>query len=78
MLDDSFLIAFNPTAEQRTFTIPGEVYGDGWQVALDTHDDAAGSVTFFDDAAPLLPGVEFNVADHSIAVLRRPRSPAAR
>ena len=73
VFDDSFLIAFNPTGEQRTFTIPGEVYGEGWQVVLDTHDDAAGSVTFFDDAAPLLPGVEFSVADRSIAVLRRPR-----
>ncbi len=49
------------------------MYGEGWQVVLDTHDDAAGSVTFFDDAAPLLPGVEFSVADRSIAVLRRPR-----
>ncbi len=73
VLDDSFLIAFNPTGEERAFTIPGEVYGEGWQVALDTHDDAAGSVNFFDDAAPLLPGVEFSVADRSVVVLRRPR-----
>jgi isoamylase len=73
VLDDSFLIAFNPTGDERPFTIPGEVYGEGWQVALDTHDDTAGSVSFFDDAAPLLPGVEFSVADHSVIVLRRPR-----
>ncbi len=49
------------------------MYGDGWVVVLDTHDDAAGSVSFFDDAAPLLPGVEFQVADRSVVVLRRPR-----
>jgi glycogen operon protein len=73
VVDDSFLIAFNPTGDERKFTIPGDVYGEGWQVALDTHDDAAGSVTFFDDATPFLPGVEFTVADHSVVVLRQPR-----
>ena len=54
------------------FTIPDEVYGEGWVVVLDTHDDAAGSVSFFDDAAPLLPGLEFEVADRSVVVLRKP------
>jgi glycogen operon protein len=74
VFDDSFLIAFNGHHEPLTFVLPDEVYGEGWLVALDTHDDQAGSVSIFDDATTLLPGVEFRVADRSIVVLRRPRS----
>ena len=73
VVDDSFLIAFNATDKAIPFTIPDEVYGEGWVVALDTHDDEAGSVSFFDDATPLLPGLEFQVADRSVVVLRKPR-----
>jgi isoamylase len=73
VVDDSFLVAFNAHDTTVTFTIPDEVYGEGWIVALDTHDDEAGSVSFFDDATPLVPGLEFNVPDRSIVVLRRPR-----
>jgi isoamylase len=74
MIDDSFLVAFNASDQEITFTIPDEVYGEGWLVALDTFDVEAGSVSFFDDVPPLMPGVEFKVADRSIVVLRRPRS----
>jgi glycogen operon protein len=74
VVGDSFLVAFNGHYEPLTFTLPDEVYGEGWLVALDTHDDQAGSVSIFDDATTLLPGVEFRVADRSIVVLRRPRS----
>jgi hypothetical protein len=42
-------------------------------VSLDTHDDTAGSVSYFDDAVPLVPGLEFRVEDRSVVVLRRPR-----
>ena len=73
VVDDSFVLAFNPSDKTMTFTIPDEVYGEGWVVSLDTHDDAAGSVSFFDDAPTLVPGLEFQVADRSIIVLRRPR-----
>ena len=66
--------ASTPATKAITFTIPDEVYGEGWVVVLDTHDDTAGSVSFFDDAAPLLPGLEFEVADRSVVVLRKPRS----
>jgi glycogen operon protein len=72
--DDSFHIAFNASDQTQAFTIPDEVYGDGWVVALDTSDDTAGSVSFFDDAVPLLPGIEFQVADRSSVVLRKPRA----
>ncbi len=74
VVGDSFLIAFNGHHEPLTFTLPDEIYGEGWIVALDTHDDQAGSVSLFDDAPTLLPGVEFRVADRSVVVLRRPRN----
>ena len=56
VFDDSFVIAFNASEKNLKFTIPDEVYGEGWVVVLDTHDDEAGSVSFFDDAVPFLPG----------------------
>ncbi len=74
VVDDSFLVAFNGHHDGMTFTIPDEVYGEGWLVALDTHDDAAGSVSIFDDATTLLPGVEFTAAARSVLILRRPRA----
>jgi glycogen operon protein len=73
VFDDSFLIAFNAGDSTIPFTIPSDVYGEGWVVAMDTNDDAAGNVTIFDDTVPLLPGLEFEVADRSVVVLRRPR-----
>jgi isoamylase len=73
VLGDSFLVAFNGHYEPMTFTLPDEVYGEGWLVALDTADDTAGSVSIFDDATTLTPGLEFQVADRSVVVLRRPR-----
>ncbi|MBA2465541.1 MAG: glycogen debranching protein GlgX [Nocardioidaceae bacterium] len=78
VVGDSFLIAFNGQHDDLSFTVPGEVYGDGWLVALDTHDDETGSVSIFDDATTLLPGVEFLVSSRSIVILRRPRPPAHR
>ena len=74
VVGDSFLVAFNGHYEPLTFTLPEEVYGDGWLVALDTSDDTAGSVSIFDDATTLLPGLELQVAERSIVVLRRPRN----
>ncbi|MGN6575999.1 MAG: glycogen debranching protein GlgX [Nocardioides sp.] len=73
IVDDSFLIAFNAHHDTLTFTVPDEVYGDGWLVVLDTSDDQAGIVSVFDDATTLLPGVEVQVAGRSVVVLRRPR-----
>jgi glycogen operon protein len=74
VVGDSFLVAFNADAEAITFTIPDEVYGEGWLVELDTHDDEAGSVSLFGDETTLLPGIEIEVSGRSVVVLRRPRS----
>jgi glycogen operon protein len=73
VVDDSFLVAFNAGEQALRFTIPDEVYGEGWTVALDTNDDAVGSVNIFEEVVSLLPGIDFEVADHSVVVLRRPR-----
>ena len=73
VFDDSFVIAFNASEKNLKFTIPDEVYGEGWVVVLDTNDDEAGSVSFFDDAVTFLPGLEFEVASRSTVVLRKPR-----
>ncbi|NUR05387.1 MAG: glycogen debranching protein GlgX [Nocardioidaceae bacterium] len=74
VVDDSFLIAFNAGSEPTKFTIPDEVYGDGWTLELDTSDDAVGTASMYEEAVPLLPGLEFDATDHSVVVLRRPRS----
>jgi glycogen operon protein len=74
VVDDSFLVAFNANADPLVFTVPGEVYGEGWLVALDTSDDQAGSVSVFEDATTLLPGVEVTVTGRSVVLLRRPRT----
>ncbi len=75
VFDDSFLIAFNAHHEPLTFVLPDEVYGEGWLVELDTHDDQVGSVRLAEPPPALPPGLEFVVADRSIVVLRRPRPP---
>ena len=74
VVDDSFLVAFNAGDQPLTFTLPDEVYGEGWLVALDTHEVEAGSVSIFEDATTLVPGIEFLVADRSVVVLRRPKN----
>ena len=78
VVGDSFLIAFNGQHDDLRFTIPGEIYGEGWLVALDTNDDETGSVSIFEDATTLLPGVEFEVSSRSVVILRRPRPTATR
>ncbi|MDX6620869.1 MAG: isoamylase [Gaiellales bacterium] len=38
IVDDSFLILFNPTHEDAEVTLPDEAYGSSWRVVLDTSD----------------------------------------
>jgi glycogen operon protein len=38
VVDDSFLLLINPSHQQTTFTLPGEAYGRGWEVVVDTAD----------------------------------------
>ena len=38
IVDDSFLLLFNPLPENVTFTLPGKAYGRMWEVVVDTAD----------------------------------------
>mgnify|MGYP000925357963 CR=1 FL=1 len=66
IVDDSFLICFNAHYEAIDFTIPTADYGAGWQLVVDTTDQAA-LVTMH------LPGGEVTVGPRSVVVLRAPR-----
>jgi isoamylase len=71
VVGDSFLVAFNAYHEPIDFTIPDDLYDEGWVVALDTSDDQIGIVSVFDDAPMFVPGVQFPVTGRSVVVLRR-------
>ncbi|MGN6090414.1 MAG: hypothetical protein ACTHNT_14105, partial [Actinomycetales bacterium] len=60
-----------------SFTVPSEVYGEGWQIVLDTSDDAIGTAALGEDVAIVLPGLEIEVSDRSIVVLRKVTESAA-
>jgi glycogen operon protein len=68
--DDSFLLLFNASAESIRFTLPEAEYGASWQIVFDTSDDEVGSVPLLEEVPLFLPGVELDVADRSITVLR--------
>ena len=38
IVDDSFLLLFNPRGEAVTFTLPGKAYGRTWEIVVDTAD----------------------------------------
>jgi glycogen operon protein len=38
ILDDSFLVLFNPLPSTVTFTLPGKEYGQMWEIVVDTAD----------------------------------------
>ena len=77
MKDNSFLLFFNASEKTLSFTVPNEIYGEGWQILLDTSDDAIGTAALGEDIAIVLPGVEVEVADRSIVVLRKASEPSA-
>jgi glycogen operon protein len=41
IVDDAFLILFNPTYEDASVTLPAATYGTAWQIVLDTGDAQA-------------------------------------
>jgi glycogen operon protein len=63
--DDSFLLLFNAHSEDMAFTVPQEVYGERWEVVLDT---AAPLVV---DRPSAKAGQTLTVEARSILVLRR-------
>ena len=65
--DDSFLLLFNVSEEDLTFTIPPRRYGQRWAKALDT----AAPATDFENDTALKPGDVITVMDRSLQVLCR-------
>ncbi len=65
--DDSFLLMFNASEHDLTFTIPPRRYGPRWTRVLDTTTPGA---EFVDDGA-VKPGDRMTLINHSIQLLRR-------
>jgi isoamylase len=65
VVDDHFLLMFNASGEDITFTVPPEAFGTQWLVRLDTSDGTVGPVT----DAPWDAGSEHTVPPHSMVVL---------
>jgi isoamylase len=65
--DDSFLLLFNASEHDLTFTIPPRRYGPRWTRVLDT---AAPGAEFVDDGA-VKPGDRMTLVNHSLQLLRR-------
>jgi glycogen operon protein len=65
--DDSFLLLFNVSEQDLTFTIPPRRYGQRWAKALDTATPA----TDFGYDTALKPGDVITVMNHSLQVLYR-------
>jgi isoamylase len=68
--DDSFLLLFNAHHEALPFTLPGDAFGTGWRVQLDTANPGAVEGVFDAGATVEVPG-------RSLRVLRRPRAGGA-
>ncbi|HXD60112.1 MAG TPA: glycogen debranching protein GlgX [Thermoleophilaceae bacterium] len=64
--DDSFLLLFNASPEDHTFTLPNRRFGTSWQLELRTDDPeaASGSATYG-------ARTELTLITHSLVVLKR-------
>jgi isoamylase len=68
IVDDSFLLLFNPLPEGVTFTVPGVAYGDLWEVVIDSADPLLARPENQNGSAK--PGARVEVAAHAAVVLR--------
>jgi glycogen operon protein len=70
IIDDSFLLLFNPGYEDADVRIPGGAYGKAWVPVLDTADpDALPGV----EGEPLAADTQRSLTARSVVVLRRAR-----
>jgi glycogen operon protein len=63
--DDHFLLMFNAHSEPVDFTVPPEIYGDSWEVVLDTTKEG-----FEGSAGSWEPGKVHPLPGRSVVVLR--------
>src|SRR3982751_4751917 len=66
IVDDSFLVMFNPLGEAVTFTMPDRSYGRVWETIVDTADPLLANRKRVSRA-----GAHFGVGAHTMVVLRR-------
>ena len=74
VFDDSFVIAFNASEKTIPFTIPDEVYGEGWVVVLDTHDDRRAASRSSTTRRRSCRASSSRSRGRSAVVLRKPRN----
>jgi isoamylase len=67
IIDDSFLLLFNPLAEAMAFTLPGETYGRRWEVVVDTADPCLATPT---RRHSIKAGGRIQTPAHTLTVLR--------
>ena len=65
--DDSFLLLFHAHSEDQAFTIPGQAYGERWEVVLDTHAPRLDEV----EERAVKTGEPFDVPARSVLLLRK-------
>jgi isoamylase len=65
IVDDSFLVLFNPLGEQVTFTVPPRAYGRTWEVVADTADPLLAA-----RKRTVKAGGTLDVGGHTMVVLR--------
>jgi isoamylase len=70
IVDDSFLVLFNPLDHEVDFTLPGEEYGPLWEVVVDSADPLLANVDQGRPAAK--PGSIVPVEEFAVIVLRCP------
>jgi isoamylase len=69
IVDDSFLLLFNPLPETVEFTLPDERYGALWELVIDTADPLLAAVR---PIGSTHPSGQIDVDAHSVLVLRCP------
>jgi glycogen operon protein len=63
--DDSFLLLINAHSEDVRFTLPGDSFGERWEIVLDTAEESG--------EEPVKAGSEVHVLARSLLILRRLR-----
>jgi glycogen operon protein len=68
IVDDSFLLLFNPLLDAATFTLPDERYGSSWQFVVDTADPLLAAP---ERTASVKAGDTVEAPGQTVVVLRR-------
>ncbi|HVM19018.1 MAG TPA: glycogen debranching protein GlgX [Egibacteraceae bacterium] len=68
VVDDSFLVLLNASADTVSFTMPGEEYGKSWQVVVDTDNPTASRRNA---GAEYVTGDTIDLPERSLLVVRR-------